>query len=144
MIAFRGRVCAVNQYSRAVLLECISVLFYLPWLLGKCPTAARTENVPIRQVQRSCVQLRLRRKSFEVPRPQILWYTCKGRDENHVHVCRVSMPRKSCSGTTLFGVSILLFMLVAMLLLPSLHEPHRGNWGAYVARYASFGGLLAG
>jgi hypothetical protein len=47
-------------------------------------------------VQRSCVQLRPKRKSFKVPRPQVLWHTCKGRDENRVRVCRVSMPRGSC------------------------------------------------
>jgi hypothetical protein len=41
--------------------------------------------------------------------------------------CRVSMPRNLCSVKTLFGVCILLFMLVPMLLLPIFNNCVSGH-----------------
>ena len=141
-VAHQGRVCAGNQYSRAALLECISSPFHPSWLLAKCPTATRTEIVPIRQVQRSCVQLRLRGKSL--PRPQNFVVHMQGTDENHVHVCRVSMPRSFRLLKTLFGLCVLLLiMLLAVLLLPNFSKCVSGH-PSLVSHSLRRAGRLAG
>ena len=140
--AYWGRACAVGRYSRAALLECISVLFCLSWSFAKCPTVARTEFVPIRQVQRSCVQLRLRGKSL--PRPQNFVVHMQGTDENHVHVCRVLMPRNFRSLETLFGLCVLLLiMLLAVLLLPNFSKCVSGH-PSLVSHSLRRAGRLAG